>query len=345
MAITTNYRTRSDAVPLRSFKTKGRQSAIAGIGVYAPEKVLSNFDLEKMMETSDKWITERTGIHRRHIAEPGTTTFDVATKAARAALDSAGITAQDLDMILVGTSSPDGPFPSVACRVQNELDAPGAVAWDTLAACTSFVYALSIADSFIATERADTVLVIGAEVLSRMIDYTSRGTAVIFGDGAGAAVVRAAPRGAGFLSWCLGSDGRGYAQVTCGNIEKGAYAAKDPMPFIEMVGPDVFKFAVDIFIRQATEVCNAAGVGLDDIDLWVPHQANFRIIDAAARRIGLPMERVAVNIDEYGNTSSASIPLALEEAVRKGRVKSGDHVLLAGFGSGLTWGATLLKWA
>jgi len=345
MAITTNYRTRSDAVPLRSFKTKGRQSAIAGIGVYAPEKVLSNFDLEKMMETSDKWITERTGIHRRHIAEPGTTTFEVATKAARAALDSAGIMAQDLDMILVGTSSPDGPFPSVACRVQNELDAPGAVAWDTLAACTSFVYALSIADSFIATERADTVLVIGAEVLSRMIDYTSRGTAVIFGDGAGAAVVRAAPKGAGFLSWCLGSDGRGYAQVTCGNIEKGAYAAKDPMPFIEMVGPDVFKFAVDIFIRQATEVCNAAGVGLDDIDLWVPHQANFRIIDAAARRIGLPMERVAVNIDEYGNTSRASIPLALEEAVRKGRVKSGDHVLLAGFGSGLTWGATLLKWA
>jgi len=345
MAITTNYRTRSDAVPLRSFKTKGRPSAIAGIGVYAPGKVLSNFDLEKMMETSDKWITERTGIHGRHIAEPGTTTFEVATKAARAALDSAGITAQDLDMILVGTSSPDGPFPSVACRVQNELDAPGAVAWDTLAACTSFVYALSIADAFIATERADTVLVIGAEVLSRMIDYTSRGTAVIFGDGAGAAVVRAAPRGAGFLSWCLGSDGRGYAQVTCGNIEKGAYAAKDPMPFIEMVGPDVFKFAVDIFIRQATEVCNAAGVGLDDIDLWVPHQANFRIIDAAARRIGLPMERVAVNIDEYGNTSSASIPLALEEAVRKGRVKSGDHVLLAGFGSGLTWGATLLKWA
>jgi 3-oxoacyl-[acyl-carrier-protein] synthase III len=248
-------------------------------------------------------------------------------------------------MILVGTSSPDGPFPSVACRVQNELDAPGAVAWDTLAACTSFVYALSIADSFIATERADTVLVIGAEVLSRLIDYTNRGTAVIFGDGAGAAVVRPAPKGAGFLSWCLGSDGRGYAQVTCGNIEKGAFAAKDPNPYIEMVGPDVFKFAVDIFIRQANEVCAKAGIALDEIDLWVPHQANFRIIDAAARRIGLPIERVAINIDEYGNTSSASIPLALEEAVRSGRVKSGDHVLLAGFGSGLTWGATLLKWA
>src|SRR5438132_1857548 len=237
MAITTSYRTRSDAVPLRSFKAKGRPSAIAGVGVYAPEKVISNFDLEKMMETSDKWITERTGIHRRHIAEPGTTTFEVATNAARSAIKAAGISAKDLDMILVGTSSPDGPFPSVACRVQNELDAPGSVAWDTLAACTSFVYALSIADSFIATERADTVLVIGAEVLSRMLNYSDRGTAVIFGDGAGAAVVRVAPKGAGFLSWCLGSDGRGYAQVT-----------------------------------------------------------------------------------------------------------SGDHVLLAGFGSGLTWGATLLKW-
>jgi 3-oxoacyl-[acyl-carrier-protein] synthase-3 len=345
MAITTNYRTRSDAVELRSFAAKGRPSAIAGVGAYAPEKVISNFDLEKMMDTSDKWITERTGIHRRHIAEPGTTTFELATKAARAALKAAKVEAKDLDMILVGTSSPDGPFPSVACRVQNELGAPGAVAWDTLAACTSFMYGLSIADSFIATERADTVLVIGAEVLSRMLNYTDRGTAVIFGDGAGAAVVKAAPKGAGFLSWCLGSDGRGYAQVTCGNIEKGAYTAKDAQPYIEMVGPDVFKFAVDIFIRQANEVCEKAGVALDDIDLWVPHQANYRIIDAAARRIGLPIDRVAINIDEYGNTSSASIPLALDEAIRKGRVKSGDHVLLAGFGSGLTWGATLLKWA
>jgi 3-oxoacyl-[acyl-carrier-protein] synthase III len=343
--ITSAYRARSGSVPLRSFRAKGRPSAIAGIGVHAPEKVLTNFDLEKMMDTSDKWITERTGIHRRHIAEPGTTTFEMATRAARGALAAAGITAQDLDMILVGTSTPDGPFPSIACRIQNELDAPGSVAWDTLAACTSFVYALSIADSFIATERADTVLVVGAEVLSRMLNFADRGTAVIFGDGAGAAVVRAASQGAGFLSWCLGSDGRGYAQVTAGNIEKGAYAAKDPQPFIDMVGPDVFKFAVDIFIRQANEVCERAGVALDDIDLWVPHQANFRIIDAAARRIGLPLEKVAVNIDEYGNTSSASIPLALDEAVRMGRVRSGDHVLLAGFGSGLTWGATLMKWA
>jgi len=344
MAITTAYRTRSDAVTLRSFRTKGRPSAIAGMGVYAPEKVVTNFDLEKLMDTSDKWITERTGIRSRHFAEPGTTTLELATKAARSALDAAGITAADLDMIIVGTSTPDGPFPSIACRIQDELDAPGAVAWDLLAACTSFIYGLSTADSFIATERADNVLVIGAEVLSRNLDYSNRGTAVIFGDGAGAAVLKPAPAGAGFLSWCLGSDGRGYEQVTCGNIEKGAYAAKDPNPIIDMKGPDVFKFSVDIFIRQAQEVAATAGISMEEIDLWVPHQANFRIIDAAARRMGLPIERVAINIDQYGNTSSASIPIALEEAIRKGRVKNGDNVLLAGFGSGLTWGATLMKW-
>jgi 3-oxoacyl-[acyl-carrier-protein] synthase-3 len=345
VAITTAYKARSDAVPLRSFKTTGRRSAIAGMGVYAPEKVVTNFDLEKVMETSDKWITERTGIRMRHFAEPGTTTLELATKAARAALDSAGLKASDLDMILVGTSSPDGPFPSIACRIQDELDAPGAVAWDLLAACTSFIYGLSTADSFIASGRAERVLVVGAEVLSRMLDYSNRGTAVIFGDGAGAAVLQPAPEGAGFLAWCLGSDGRGYQQVTCGNKEIGAYAAKESNPIIDMAGPDVFKFAVDIFIRQALEVTAAAGISMDEIDLWVPHQANFRIIDAAARRIGLPLERVAVNIDQYGNTSSASIPLALAEALRNGRVKSGDHVLLAGFGSGLTWGATLLRWA
>src|ERR1700687_4844133 len=244
MAITSAYRTRSDAVPLRSFKAKGRPSAITGMGVYARAKIITNFATEKRIHTSEKWITERTGIHKRQIAEPGTTTLSLATKAAQGALAAAGITAKDVDMILVGTSSPDGPFPSIAARIQDELDAPGAGGGDMLAACTSFMYGLSIADSFIATERADNVLVIGAEVLSRMLDYNNRGTAVIFGDGAGAAIVRPAPKGAGFLSWCLGSDGRGYAQVICGNIEKGAYAAKDPHPYIEMVGPDVFKFAV-----------------------------------------------------------------------------------------------------
>jgi len=316
------------------------------MGVYAPEKVVTNFDLEKLMETSDKWITERTGIRSRHFAEPGTTTLELATKAARSALDAAGITAADLDMIIVGTSTPDGPFPTIACRLQDEWNAPGAYAYDLLAACTSFVYGLANADAFIASGRAENVLVIGAEVLSRNLDYTQRGTgtAVIFGDGAGAAVVRPAEGSAGFKAWCLGGDGRGYDQVTCGNIPLGAYVAMDPKPIINMKGPEVFKFAVDIFLRQAFEVCKAAGITLEEIDLFVPHQANFRIIDAAARRIGLPMEKVAHNIDEYGNTSSASIPLALEEAIRAGRVKSCDKVLLAGFGAGLTWGATLLEW-
>ena len=249
-------------------------------------------------------------------------------------------------MIIVGTSTPDGPFPSIACRLQDEWNAPGAYAYDLLAACTSFVYGLANADAFIASGRAENVLVIGAEVLSRNLDYTQRGTgtAVIFGDGAGAAVVRPATGTAGFKAWCLGGDGRGYDQVTCGNVPLGAYVAMESKPIINMKGPEVFKFAVDIFLRQAYEVCKTAGITMEEIDLFVPHQANFRIIDAAARRIGLPMEKVAHNIDEYGNTSSASIPLALEEAIRAGRVKGGDKVLLAGFGAGLTWGATLLEW-
>jgi len=232
----------------------------------------------------------------------------------------------------------------VACRVQNELGVPGACAFDLLAACTGFAYALSVADSYVATGRADTVLVIGAEVLSRMVDWTDRGTCILFADGAGAAVVRPAEHGSGFLSWCLGADGRGYEQITYGNVEKGAYAAGDPDPKIRMKGPDVFKFATDIFIRQAFAVADAAGLTMDDIDLWVPHQANRRIIEAAARRIGLPMERVMVNIDRFGNTSTATIPLALHDAVAGGRVKSGDRVLIAGFGSGLTWAACLLEW-
>jgi 3-oxoacyl-[acyl-carrier-protein] synthase-3 len=215
---------------------------------------------------------------------------------------------------------------------------------DLLAACTGFVYALSVADTYVSSGQADTVLVIGAEVLSRMIDYSQRGTCVIFGDGAGAAVVRPAKRGPGFQSWCLGSDGRGYAQVTAGNYEIGPYTAHEARPYIDMKGPDVFKFATDIFIRQAYAVAAEAGVGMDQIDLWVPHQANRRIIEAAARRIGLPMERVACYIDDFGNTSTASIPLALADAIAAGRVQSGDTLLIAGFGSGLTWGACLLEW-
>lgn len=335
---------RSNAVPLRAFKSQGVPVGITGLGAYAPEKVYSNADLEKLMDTSDQWIRERTGIVRRHVAEPGTPTFAVAVPAARQALERAGLRADELDMIIVATSTPDGPFPSIACRLQNELGAPGAAAFDLLAACSGFVYALSSAQTFIAAGRAQRVLVVGAEVLTRMVDWSYRTTAVVFGDGAGAAVLEPARHGPGFLSWCLGADGRGFDQITAGNVACGAYAAGEGSPVIDMKGSDVFRFAVDILIRQAYACAEEAGLSVDDIDLWVPHQANRRIIEAAAERIGLPMERVACNIDEYGNTSTASIPLALEEAVRQGRLKAGDTVLMAGFGSGLTWGACLLEW-
>ena len=344
MAITQSPRVRSGAVPLRTYRSTGRSAAIAGLGVYAPERILTNFDLERMVDTSDKWITERTGIRERRIAEPGTPTFDLATRAAREGLYSAGITAHDVDMILVATSTPDGPFPSVACRVQDELGVPGCCAMDVLAACSGFAYALSLADAYVASERADTILVIGAEVLTRMVDWKDRGTCVLFADGAGAAVVRPASRGAGFLSWCLGADGRGYDKITCGDIPRGAYAAGDANPRIGMKGPDVFKFATDIFIRQAFAVTEAAGLTMEDVDLFVPHQANRRIIEAAAQRVGLPRERVMVNIDRYGNTSTATIPLALRDALDQGRLHEGDKVLIAGFGSGLTWAACLLEW-
>jgi 3-oxoacyl-[acyl-carrier-protein] synthase-3 len=345
MAVKAEPRVRSDAVPLRTYRSKGRPTAIAGLGVDAPERILTNADLERLVATSDQWIVDRTGIRRRHIAEPGTTTFSIATRAARKALAASGVQPGELDMILVATSSPDGPFPSVACRVQEQLGVPGCAAVDLLAACSGFIYALSAADAYVSSGSADTVLVIGAEVLSRMVDWTDRGTCILFADGAGAAVVRPAERGAGFSAWCLGADGRGYDQITYGDPATGAYSSEDPgSASIGMKGPDVFKFAVDIFIRQAYAVADAAGIAVGDIDLFVPHQANSRIIEAAARRVGLPMDRVMINIDEYGNTSTATIPLALNDAQRQGRLRSGDKVLAAGFGSGLTWGACLLEW-
>ncbi|MBO0690582.1 MAG: ketoacyl-ACP synthase III [Candidatus Dormibacteraeota bacterium] len=343
-ALKAAIRARSSAVPLRTFSVRGRPAAIAGLGTHVPAKVLTNADLERMVDTSDHWIRERTGIERRHVAEPGTATFELATQASERALEDAAVTASDLDMIIVSTSSPDGPFPSVACRVQEQLGVPGCPAVDLLAACSGFQYALSMAHSYVATEQADTVLVVGAEVLTRYVDWTDRGTCVLFSDGAGAAIVRPAERGPGILSWCLGADGRGYDQITCGDVPRGPFAAHDPEPKIGMKGPDVFKFATDIFIRMAYAVAEQADMRPEDIDLWVPHQANGRIIETAARRIGLPLERVAITIGEYGNNSTATVPLALAHSVREGCVRPGDRVLLAGFGSGLTWGACLFEW-
>src|SRR3981081_1818762 len=278
MAVKAAPRVRSNAVPLRDYRPHAGPAAIAGLGAYAPETVLTNADLERMVETSDQWIQERTGIRRRHIAEPGTTPFAVATKAARRALAASGVQPEELDMIVVATSSPDGPFPSVACRVQNELGVPGACAIDLLAACTGFVYALSTAEAYVSSGRADTVLVIGAEVLSRLVDWKDRGTCVLFADGAAGATLAPlaadgapaptlgpAAHGGGFRAWCLGSDGRGYEQISCGDIPRGAYAAGQSDPTIGMRGPDVFKFATDIFIRQAFAVAEEAGIDIEDI--------------------------------------------------------------------------------
>lgn len=344
MAIKTAPRIRSGAVPLRTYRSLGRPSSVTGLAVEVPARVLTNHDLEKIVDTSDQWITERTGIKRRHLAEPGTPTFELAAAAARKTLARSGVQPSELDLILVATSTPDGPFPSVSCRVQEQLGVPGACAMDILAACTGFVYALSVADAYVSSGRAETVLVIGAETLTRLVNWSDRGTCVLFSDGAGAAIVKPAERGAGFIAWCLGSDGRGYDQITYGDIPRGAYAANDMSAGIGMKGPDVFKFATDIFIRQAYAVAEAAGVSMDDIALWVPHQANRRIIEAAARRVGLPMERVMTTIEEYGNNSTATIPIALHQAQQEGRLRPGDKVLLAAFGSGLTWGACLLEW-
>jgi len=343
MAIQESPRTRSDSLSLRAFRTRGRPAVISGIGGYAPERILYNDDLADLgCRVDDEWIVKRTGIRSRHVADPGTAAFELAIPAAQRALEDAEVLPSELDMIICATTSPDGPFPAMACRVQDKIGAPGVMAFDVLAACSGFLYALAIAESQIASGRADTVLVVGAEVMTRFLDWKHHFVSILPGDGAGAAVVRAAD-GPGILSWCLGADGRGWDQITYGNVEKGAYAVGE-FGSLEMKGTEVFKFAVDILPRLATAAADAAGIEVDDIDLWVPHQANSRIIEAAAERAGVPLSRMMMNLDRYANTSAASIPLALRDAVDQGRVTGGDKVLLAAFGAGLTWASCLVEW-
>ncbi len=319
---------------------------ILGTGKYVPERRLTNKDLEQMVETNDEWIVTRTGIRERRIAEPAQASSDLAYEASVRALAAAGLTADQLDLIIVATITPDMFFPSTACLLQDRLGAKQAAAFDLSAACSGFIYGLATAASFVKTGMYRRILVVGAETLSRITDYTDRNTCILFGDGAGAVVVGEVPEGRGFRSFVLGADGSGGELLRiCGGgsrLPATEQSVADKKHFLEMNGRDVFKFAVRVMGSAAEEALDKAGLAKADIDLLVPHQANIRIVQAALERLGLSEDKAMVNLDRYGNVSAASIPIALAEAVEEGRAKTGDTLLLVGFGGGLTWGASAL---
>lgn len=320
---------------------------IAGTGSYTPAKVLTNAELERMVATSDEWIRERTGIRERRIAATGEACSDLAVQAGRRALTAAGLAATDLDMILVATCTGDYPLPATACLVQHQLGATKAAACDLSAACCGFVYALSVADAYVKNGMRH-VLVIGSEVMSAIIDWTDRNTCVLFGDGAGAVVVSASDGERGILSTHLRSDG-----ALCELIMVPGGGSRTPpsekviaegLQYIKMKGNETFKVAVRTLEEIARTTLSANGLRVEDLDLYVPHQANVRILKAVMERLGLPIEKVLLNLDRYGNTSAASIPIALDEAVREGRIKDGSLVMLGAFGAGLTWASAVIRW-
>ena len=319
-------------------------SRIAGTGSYLPERRLTNFDLEKIVDTTDEWIRERTGIRQRHVAAEGETTCDLAEHAARAAMDAAAVGAKDIDFLILGTTTPDLIFPSTACLLQHRLGLNGIAALDVNAACSGFIYALSIADKFIRTGSAKRALVIGAETLTRMLDWTDRDTCVLFGDGAGAVVLEASEQ-AGILSTHLHADGK-YADrlFTPVGVSRGFKAERNGGVLIQMAGNDVFRLAVRTLGKIVDETLAANNMQKSDIDWLIPHQANLRIIVATARKLNMPMEQVIVTVDQHGNTSAGSVPLALDYAIRSGKVQRGQTVLLEAFGGGFTWGSALLKY-
>lgn len=318
-------------------------SRITGTGGYLPEKVLSNHDLEKMVDTSDQWITERTGIKKRHIAADNETTCDLAEKASRDAMDAAGVGPGDIDLIVVATTTPDRVFPSTACLLQQRLDIHGCAAFDVQAVCTGFVYALGVADKFIRSGTHKCALVVGAETLSRIIDWTDRNTCVLFGDGAGAVVLNASDE-PGILSTHLHADGE-YKNLlsTTGGISEG-YPNDVDKAYITMQGNEVFKMAVNTLGRIVDETLSFNNLEKSDIDWLVPHQANIRIINATAKKLKMSTDHVVVTVQEHGNTSAASVPLALNEAVRDNRIQRGETLLLEAFGGGFTWGSALLRY-
>jgi 3-oxoacyl-[acyl-carrier-protein] synthase-3 len=323
---------------------------ISALGAYVPPRLLTNADLEKMVETSDQWITERTGIRERHIVDKGVATSDLAVEAAKKALSQRGIGASDLDAILVGTVTPDMFFPSTACLVQNKLGAKGVWGFDLSAACSAFLYALQVGTQFVATGAHKRVMVIGADVMSSIIDYTDRATCIIFGDGAGAVILEPAENDSlGMIDFVHEVDGSGGCSLYMpggGSLNPSTHETVDQkMHYVHQDGQAVFKFAV----RKQTELCEKIlernGIKASDIDVFVAHQANKRIINATAERLALRPESVVINIDRYGNTTAGTIPLAMDTARQEGKLKKGDLVLLASVGAGFTVGATLLRWA
>lgn len=316
---------------------------IAGTGRYLPEKILTNFDLEKMVDTSDEWIRTRTGVERRHVVRDDETTSDMCVEAAKIAIEDAGVDVTDIDMVLVGTTSPDLIFPNCATLVQHRLGIPACPAIGMEAACTSFIYALTTADKFIKTGESKCALIIGAECVSKLVDWTDRNTCVLFGDGAGAVIVKVSDE-PGIIATHLGADGQ-YKELLYYPVgaSKELHKAGTDEAGITMRGNEVFKVAVKTLGNVATEILEKAGIEIDALDWLIPHQANLRIIQATAKRLKLPMEKVILTIQDHGNTSAASVPMALDVGVRDGRVKRGQLVLMEAFGGGFTWGSVLMR--
>ena len=324
------------------------RSRIIGTGSYLPLRVLSNKDLEKMVDTSDAWIVERTGISERRIASEDEAASDLACHAAEKAINDGGIKPSDIDFIIVATVTPDMLFPSTACLVQNRLGAKRAFAFDLSAACSGFIYALSVADQYIKSGMYQTGLVIGSDVFSKVTDWTDRNTCVLFGDGAGAVILKADTGEQGIVSSHLYSDGTSWDMLYVpgggSRIPPGEDMINNRQQFVKMRGNETFKVAVNTMCASINDALKSNGLTANDIKLFIPHQANLRIIQAIGKKLNVPMERFMINLDRYGNTSAASIPIALDEAVKEGRIEEGDNILLEAFGGGLTWGAALIKW-
>lgn len=321
---------------------------IVGMGSSVPDKIVTNDDLSKVMDTSDEWINSRTGIRERRIASKDIATSDLCTEAAKKAIEDANLDSKDIDLIIIATVTSDMAFPSTACIVQKNIGADNAAAFDISVGCSGFLYGLAIGSNFIATGAYETVLVIGSEVLSRILDWEDRSTCVLFGDGAGACVLQKCEDGKGILSYDLGSDGANghfLTQPAGGSRMPASHETVEKrLHYVHMDGGEVFKFAVRAMEKASLSALKKANIGLENIDYLIPHQANIRIIKASAKRLKVPKDKVYVNLDKYGNMSSASIPIALDEAYHKGLIKKNDIVLLVAFGAGLTWASVVLKW-